>query len=63
MEPQPVPFKNYLGLELRRTLRTGGRLLIKDVAKGTAAFYAGIMPGDSLVMIDTYDTKILTSPA
>ena len=58
-EPQPVPpSKNYLGLELEELLRDpGGRLLIKDVAKGTAAFYAGIMPGDSLVMIDTYDTK------
>ncbi len=34
-----------------------GRLLIKDVVKGTAVFYAGVLPGDTLVMIDTYDTK------
>jgi hypothetical protein len=36
-EPQPVPpSKNYLGLELEELLRDpGGRLLIKDVAKGT----------------------------
>lgn len=58
-EPQPLPpSKSYLGLELEELFRDpGGRLLIKDVVKGTAAFYAGILPGDSLVMIDTYDTK------
>ncbi len=58
-EPQPLPSsRGYLGLELEELFRDPqGRLLIKDVAKGTAAFYAGILPGDSLVMIDTYDTK------
>ena len=58
-EPQPLsPSRSYLGVELEEFFRDpGGRLLIKDVAKGTAAFYAGILPGDALVMIDTYDTK------
>ncbi len=58
-EPEPVaPSKSYLGVGLEEFFRDPqGRLLIKDVAKGTAAFYAGIRPGDSLVMIDTYDTK------
>lgn len=58
-EPDPPsPSKSYLGFELEELLRDSqGRLLIKDVVQGTAAFYAGVLPGDSLVMIDTYDTK------
>ncbi|MCK9340740.1 MAG: PDZ domain-containing protein [Synergistaceae bacterium] len=58
-EPVPIPpSKSYLGFELEEFMRDPqGRLLIKDVVKGTAVFYAGVLPGDTLVMIDTYDTK------
>lgn len=58
-EPVPLPpSKSYLGFDLEEFLRDPqGRLLIKDVVKGTAVFYAGVLPGDTLVMIDTYDTK------
>lgn len=58
-EPEPIPpSKRYLGFELEEFFRDSrGRLIIKDVVKGTAAFYAGALPGESLVLIDTYDTK------
>lgn len=58
-EPVPTPpSKSYLGFELEEFFRDPqGRLIIKDVVKGTAVFYAGILPGDTLVKIDTYDTK------
>jgi hypothetical protein len=58
-EPVPIPpSKSYLGFELEEFLRDPqGRLIIKDVVKGTAVFYAGILPGDTLLKIDTYDTK------
>lgn len=56
-EPLP-PSRSYLGFELEEFFRDPqGRLLVKDVVNGTAVFYAGVLPGDSLVMIDTYDTK------
>ncbi|MDD4159849.1 MAG: PDZ domain-containing protein [Synergistaceae bacterium] len=54
----PAPSKSCLGFELEEFQRDPqGRFIIKDVVKGTAAFYAGVRPGDSLVMVDTYDTK------
>ena len=58
-EPLPVsPSRKHIGLEFEEMLRDPrGRLLIKDVAKGTALFYAGVVQGDTLVRIDSYDTK------
>ncbi len=58
-EPLPVSSsRKYIGLEFEDMSRDPqGRLLIMDVAKGTAAFYSGVMPGDALVKIDVYDTK------
>ncbi len=58
-KPEPLPpSKSYLGFGLEEFSRDPqGRLLIKDVLKGTAVFYSGVLPGDTLVMIDTYDTK------
>jgi len=58
-EPKPVSsIMQFIGFELAEGKRdAGGHLIIQDVAKGTAASFAGIAPGDSLIKIDSYDTK------
>ena len=58
-EPKPVSsIRQFIGFELSEDKRDGsGHLIIQDVAKGTAASFAGITQGDSLIKIDTYDTK------
>ncbi|MEA4873291.1 MAG: PDZ domain-containing protein [Synergistaceae bacterium] len=48
----------YAGFELERTMRSpSGHMIIREVAKGTAAYYAGIRPGDVLLKVDVYETR------
>ncbi len=50
--------KQIIGFDLVNNKRSAsGHMLIQEVANGTAAYYAGIRNGDSLVKIDAYDTK------
>lgn len=58
-EPQPVSsVMGHIGFELADDMRAPtGHLLIREVARGTVAAYAGITAGDVLVEIDSYDTK------
>ena len=32
-------------------------MIIREVGKGTAAYYAGIRPGDVLLKVDVYETR------
>lgn len=58
-EPAPVSsVKQFVGFELSENMRdAAGHLLIQEVAKGTAAAFAGISQGDALIKFDNYDTK------
>ena len=48
----------YAGFELQRNTRSpSGHLIIGEVAKGTAAYYAGIRQGDLLLSADQYDSR------
>jgi C-terminal processing protease CtpA/Prc len=48
----------YAGFELERTMRSpSGHMIIREVGKGTAAYYAGIRPGDVLLKVDVYETR------
>ena len=48
----------YAGFELANDKRSAsGHMLIEDVAKGTAAYYAGLRRGDRLVKVDGYDAS------
>ena len=56
--PSPIlSLTQYTGFEIVDGKRSAsGHMLIGDVAKGTAAFYAGLRQGDRLVRVDVYDT-------
>lgn len=41
----------------RSARSSSGHLVIGEVAKGTAAYYAGIRPGDVLLSVDVYETR------
>jgi hypothetical protein len=46
------------GFGLNRSARNpSGYLIIGEVAKGTAAYYAGVRPGDVLLSVDVYETR------
>lgn len=48
----------YAGFELERTMRaSSGHMIIREVGKGTAAYYAGIRQGDVLLKVDVYETR------
>ena len=48
----------YAGFELDRSTRSpSGHMIIREVGKGTAAYYAGIRPGDVLLKVDVYETR------
>ncbi len=48
----------YAGFELERSMRSpSGHMIIREVGKGTAAYYAGIRPGDVLLKVDVYETR------
>ena len=48
----------HAGFELERTMRSpSGHMIIREVGKGTAAYYAGIRPGDVLLKVDVYETR------
>lgn len=58
---EPLPrseLSMILGLDLADSLRSAsGYLMAQNVVKGTAAAFAGIVPGDAVIKIDAYDTK------
>lgn len=58
-EPEPrSELNSALGMDLSNDLRSpAGYLLAQNVVNGTAASFAGIFPGDSIIRIDAYDTK------
>lgn len=46
------------GFEIERSVRTNsGHMIIREVGKGTAAYYAGMRPGDVLLKVDVYETR------
>lgn len=46
------------GFEIERSVRSNsGHMIIRDVGKGTAAYYAGIRQGDVLLKVDVYETR------
>ena len=48
----------YAGFELQGNSRSqSGHLIVGEVAKGTAAYYAGIRQGDLLLSADQYDSR------
>ena len=48
----------HAGFELDRSARSpSGHMIIREVGKGTAAYYAGIRPGDVLLKVDVYETR------
>lgn len=47
-----------VGFDIERSVRSNsGHMIISEVAKGTAAYYAGIMQGDVLLKVDVYETR------
>lgn len=54
----PVGTLRSGGFEIERSVRSNsGHMIIKQVDKGTAAYYAGISAGDILLKVDVYETK------
>lgn len=46
------------GFEIERSVRSNsGHMIIREVGKGTAAYYAGIRQGDVLLKVDVYETR------
>lgn len=46
------------GFEIERSARSNsGHMIISEVGKGTAAYYAGIRQGDILLKVDVYETR------
>ena len=56
--PGPIlSLTQFAGFDITDGKRSSsGHMLIESVAKGTAAFYAGLRQGDRLVKVDVYDT-------
>ncbi len=56
--PEKSVMLRHAGFGLEGSFRSpAGHLVIGEVGKGTAAYYAGIRPGDALISVDVYDTR------
>ncbi|MDD4159487.1 MAG: PDZ domain-containing protein [Synergistaceae bacterium] len=46
------------GFDIERSKRSSsGHMIIREVSRGTAAYYAGIRPGDVLLKVNAYDSR------